>query len=224
MPCNSYDMTSPTCFDYQFRSTDTPANMTLGVIFGNPPANWPKDPWTGSWGCYPAYGDCMVCSDSHFDDNPLDLIYPKIPYVTYPCSYACERENVPDTEIVDGKTNFEYRQEVCGDSPKPDNTNILIKGLEAESTDEFYFGCNIYASERYVGKMSNILNTKRMPCKYQYSSIHNLYRMQYFQKAQKSHYGNTKHMLILTLVLCIKLWIFYICTSHMYIYNTYLYT
>ena len=61
---------------------------------------------------------------------------------------------------------FEYRQEVCGNAPKPDNTNIQIKGFEADSTDAFYFGCNIFASERYVVKMSNTLMTKSMPGKY----------------------------------------------------------
>ena len=97
----------------------------------------------------------------------MDGLDPKILWHTYYYSYACEREDVPDSEFVDGMTNFEYRQEVCGNAPKPDNTNVQIKGFEAESTDAFYFGCNIFASERYVGKMSNILNTKKMPCKYQ---------------------------------------------------------
>ena len=169
--CNGYDMTGPTCFDYQYRSTNTPANMTLGVIFSNPPVNWAdltyKGPWTGSYYCYSTtYGDCMVCSDSQFDDNPLDGLYPSISYYSYTYSYACERENIPDSEIVDGTTNFEYRQEVCGNAPKPDNTNIQIKGFEAESTDTFFFGCNIFANERYVGKMRNTLTTKTIPCKY----------------------------------------------------------
>ena len=169
LSCNGWDMTSPTCFDYQYRSTDTPANMTLGVIFSNPPVNWgiPGTPWTGSYYCFATtYGDCMVCSDSQFDDNPLDGLYPSISYYSYTYSYACERENIPDSEIVDGTTNFEYRQEVCGNAPKPDNTNIQIKGFEAESTDTFFFGCNIFANERYVGKMRNTLTTKTIPGKY----------------------------------------------------------
>ena len=168
LPCNGWDMTSPTCFDYQYRSTDTHANMTLGIIFGNPPDIYLPGPWTGSWVCYPLSfpGDCMVCSDSQFDDNPLDGLYPSITLYSYSYSYACERENIPDSEIVDGTTNFEYRQEVCGNAPKPDNTNIQIKGFEAESTDEIFFGCNIFANERYVGKMRNTLTTKTIPGKY----------------------------------------------------------
>ena len=129
---------NPICFDYQFRSTDTPANMTLGVIFGNTPQNYPTETWTGSYACQNQnYGDCMICSDSQFDDNPLDGLDPKILHHNSFYSYACEREDVPDSEIVDGTTNFEYRQEVCGNAPKPDNTNIQIKGFEADSTDAF---------------------------------------------------------------------------------------
>ena len=151
------------CFDYQYRSSDTPVNMTLGVIFGNSPG----DSSVGSWWCSaPTTGDCMICSNSKNDDNLLDGLYPCVLWYSYTYSYACERENVPDNEFVDGKTNFEYRQEVCGNAPKPDNTNIQIKGFEADSTDAFYFGCNIFASERYVAKMSNTLTTKSMPGKY----------------------------------------------------------
>ena len=151
----------PLCFNYQYRSTDTPVNMTLGVIFGNyPPAGWGL---YGSWGCYHSYTECMVCSNSQYDDNLLDGLSPSILYSWYTYSYACEREDVPDNEFVDGMTNFEYRQEICGNAPKPDNTNIKIKGFEDNSTDAYYFGCNIFASERYVNKMRNSLTTKSMP-------------------------------------------------------------
>ena len=156
---------NPLCFNYQYRSTDTPVNMTLGVIFGNSPQTSAE----GSWWCTAPtsyYGDCMICSNSANDDDLSDGLNPCILWYSYPYSYACERENVPDSEIVDGKTNFEYRQEVCGNAPMPDNTNILIKDFEADSTNAFYFGCNIFATERYIGKMINTLTTKTMPGKY----------------------------------------------------------
>ena len=63
-------------------------------------------------------------------------------------------------------SNFEYRQEICGNAPKPDNTNIQIKGFEDISTIAYYFGCNIFASERYINKMRNSLTTKSMPGMY----------------------------------------------------------
>ena len=154
---------NPLCFNYQYRSTDTPVNMTLGVIFGNHPPAWGVH---GSWGCFHSYTECMVCSNSQYDDNLLDGLSPSILYSWYTYSYACERKDVPDNEFVDGMTNFEYRQEICGNTPKPDNTNIKIKGFEDISTVAYYFGCNIFASERYVNKMRNSLTTKSMPGMY----------------------------------------------------------
>ena len=153
----------PLCFNYQYRSTDTPVNMTLGVIFDNYPPGWGVD---GSWGCQWSYAECMVCSNSQYDDNLLDGLSPSFLWYLYTYSYACEREAVPDNEFVDGMTNFEYRQEICGNAPKPDNTNIKIKGFEDISTVAYYFGCNIFASQRYIKKMTNSLTTKSMPGMY----------------------------------------------------------
>ena len=162
----SQGQSNPLCFNYQYRSTDTPVNMSLGVIFGNTPGdNWFNSA-VGSWYCFPpfeTYGDCMVCSNSKYDDNLLDGLSPSVMWYSTYYSYACEREDVPDNEFVDGMTNFEYRQEICGNAPKPDNTNIQIKGFEDISTVPYYFGCNIFASIRYVNKMRNSLTTKSMP-------------------------------------------------------------
>ena len=160
---------NPLCFNYQYRSTDTPVNMSLGVIFGNTPGDLHSNTPIGSWFCthpYVTYGDCMVCSNSKYDDNLLDGLSPSVMWYSYTFSYACEREDVPDNEFVDGMTNFEYRQEICGNAPKPDNTNIQIKGFEDISTVAYYFGCNIFASERYINKMRNSLTTKSMPGMY----------------------------------------------------------
>ena len=169
LPFPHITLSNPLCFNYQYRSTDTPVNMSLGVIFGNTPGDANQNTATGSWWCqvpYVTYGDCMVCSNSKYDDNLLDGLSPSVLSYAYYYSYACEREDVPDNEFVDGMTNFEYRQEICGNTPKPDNTNILIKGFEDVSTVAYYFGCNIFASERYVNKMRNLLTTKSMPGMY----------------------------------------------------------
>ena len=143
--------------------------MTLGVIFGNTAGDLYYNTAVGSSYCtipFTTYGDCMVCSNSKYDDNLLDGLSPSVMWYSYTFSYACEREDVPDNEFVDGMTNFEYRQEICGNAPKPDNTNIQIKGFEDISTIAYYFGCNIFASERYVNKMRNSLTTKSMPGKH----------------------------------------------------------
>ena len=169
LPFPHITLSNPLCFNYQYRSTDTPVNMSLGVIFGNTPGDLWYNPAVGSWYCthpFVTYGDCMVCSNSKYDDNLLDGLSPSVMWYSFYYSYACEREDVPDNEFVDGMTNFEYRQEICGNAPKPDNTNIQIKGFEAVSTIAYYFGCNIFASERYINKMRNSLTTKSMPGMY----------------------------------------------------------
>ena len=135
----------PLCFTYQYRSTDTPVNMSLGVIFGNTPGDLPGNDAVGSWWCthpYVTYGDCMVCSNSKYDDNLLDGLSPSVLWYSYTYSYACERENIPDSEIVDGTTNFEYRQEVCGNAPKPDNTNISSRGSAHSSRASVQKSCS----------------------------------------------------------------------------------
>ena len=78
-------------------------------------------------------------------------------------SYSCEKENISENEITVGKTNFDYRQEICGNAPIPDNVNIQIRNFESQSETAFYFGCNIFTSELFVTKMINTLITKKMP-------------------------------------------------------------
>ena len=49
------------CFDFQFRSDDSPVNMTIGTIFGNSQKG-------GCPGCQNKnWGDCMICS--RYDSN-----------------------------------------------------------------------------------------------------------------------------------------------------------
>ena len=161
-PCtDASSIADPICFDYQYRSNGLLVNMTLGTIFGN------SQKLGVSWGCQSQdYGDCMICSDYNLDDNLFDGLNPCIIWHAYSYSYSCERDDLPKTELEDGRTNFEYRQEICGNAPMPDNTNIIIKGFEDKSVKSFYFGCNIYATEKYVAKMINSLTTKTMPGKF----------------------------------------------------------
>ena len=163
-PCTKYDAASqanPICFDYQYRSNSLLVNMTLGTIFGNSPK------LGQCWGCQNQdFGDCMICSDYKKDDNLFDGLNPCGLHHNSYYSYSCEKDDLSQTEFEDGRTNFEYRQEICGNAPMPDNTNIIIKGFEDKSVKLFYFGCNIYATEKYVDKMINSLTTKTMPGKF----------------------------------------------------------
>ena len=137
--------------------------MTIGTIFGNSQKG-------GCEGCQNKnFGDCMICSrydsnnPTYKDDNLLDGLNPCILHHNQWYSYSCEKENISENEITVGKTNFDYRQEICGNAPNPDNVNIQIRNFERESETPFYFGCNILTSEWFVMKMINTLTTKKVP-------------------------------------------------------------